>query len=57
MLPPEPCPPEVVGMIEEASCLHNNGKYDEAVQAYYDAQDAWDQLACAGVSVLLAKLT
>ena len=43
MLPPEPCPPEILLLVEGAACLHNNGQYDAALEAYLEAQEHWEE--------------
>ena len=41
ILPPQPCPPAVLPLIEKAAFFHNSGKYQEALTAYQDAQQNW----------------
>lgn len=41
ILPPHPCPPTILTLLENASFLQNTGKYDEAMGAYREAQQRW----------------
>jgi tetratricopeptide (TPR) repeat protein len=42
MLPPEPCPPKILTLIDKAACLHNDGQYDQALKAYQSAEWDWE---------------
>ena len=42
MLPPESCPHEIMALIDKAACLHNDGRYGEALETYRSAQCEWE---------------
>lgn len=55
MLPPEPCPPEVLSLVEGAVSLHNNGQYDAALEAYSEAQEHWEDPAGGNYGAAVAS--
>eukprot|EP00955_Chlamydomonas_euryale_P018669 199279-Chlamydomonas_euryale.AAC.1 len=44
VLPPEPCPPDVRALLDDAAAAHNARNHESALAAYADARELWDEL-------------